>query len=79
MTGTLSELTCLVMRRPAADAVPADVAGFYAALANVHEHLAADTAAAAERARELRLAASARRRAARLLSLVPTTTEDHQP
>lgn len=78
MSGTLSELTCLAMRRPAADAAPADVAGFYAALADVHEHLAADTAAAAERARELAFAASARRRAARLLALVPTTTEDYQ-
>lgn len=77
MTGVLSELTCLAMRRPAADAAPAGVAGFYAALAAVHEHLAADTAAAAERTRELALAVSARRRAARLLPPVPTTTEDH--
>lgn len=76
MTSVLSELTCLTMRRPAADAAPAEVAGFYAAIADVHEHLAADTAAAAERTRELALAVSARHRAARLLSLVPTTTED---
>lgn len=79
MTGVLSELTCLAMCRPAADAAPADVAGFYAALANVHEHLAADTAAAAERARELAFAKSARRHAARLLALIPPTTEGHLP
>lgn len=38
MTSVLSELTCLTMRRPAADAAPAEVAGFYAAIADVHEH-----------------------------------------
>jgi len=72
MSSVLSELTCLAINRPAIDAPASVVAGYYAALAAVHEHLAAEAHNPAERDRERTFAASARRHAARLLTPAPT-------
>lgn len=73
MTGTLSELTCLTLQRPAADASPARVAGFYLALADAHDHLADEAHTDLERCRERALSGSARRRAHALLTTSMTT------
>lgn len=76
MSAVLSELTCLAMRRPGADAAPVDVARFYTAMATVHEHLATESRTTTEQAAEHAYAAAARRRAARLLAGVPTVLEE---
>lgn len=57
MSGALSELTCLSLRRPGMDAPAADLAAYIERIAAVHEHLAADCRGV-EAATEHRLAAA---------------------
>lgn len=68
MTGVLSELTCLVLHRPGADADAAEVARFYAHLATANDNLADQASDPTEQARERGYAVAARDHAARLLT-----------
>jgi len=65
MPGTLSELTCLSLRRPGTEAPAAELAAYMERIATVHEHLAADCRGG-EAATEHRLAAAYHRHAREL-------------
>lgn len=57
MTSTLSELTCLGLRRPGRSASRVELAAYYERMAEIHRHLASESPAESDR--ELALAAAA--------------------
>ncbi|NKQ52472.1 hypothetical protein HFP15_06230 [Amycolatopsis sp. K13G38] len=67
MINTLIELQHLAALRPAATAPAVDIAAWYRAKGDVHEHLAAEAQDAATAARNQELASRAREHAAVLL------------
>lgn len=74
MTSTLSELTCLGLRKPGVTASPSEVADYFDAMASVHAHLAAEAAGAEATAeRALCAAAYARAEGARRVAADPST------
>lgn len=75
MINTLIELQHLATLRPSATASVADIAAWYQAKGDLHEHLAAEARQASAAARNRELARGARERAA---SLVPPL-RDREP
>ncbi|SNR59638.1 hypothetical protein SAMN06265360_111103 [Haloechinothrix alba] len=63
---TLSELTCLVLRRPGPHATTSQLAGYFERVATVHSRLAEEARTVAEREAEVGLACRIRDRAERL-------------